>query len=232
MVGAIVAGWRRTLRPSTTYTYRAKLGEMLRTLTAFGAPPLTPPKIPAPANRSTVATPAELGTLLTTAKPFLRLFVLLYLQCGLRFSEAFAVTPRTWNREEHTVTIPVKGGVRTAQLSADAEILMASAMNQDPDRPYIDALHGTPIKPSGIRYAWNRLLKATNTNPNITAHDLRRTAATILYNTTKDLRIAQQLLGHKQLTSTLRYLAPLAPEEARRYAELLSFTRFTSEVKQ
>jgi len=69
-------------------------------------------------------------------------------------------------------------------------------------------------------------------NDELTAHDLRRTAATILYGATKDLRVPQQLLGHKNLSSTLEYLAPLAPDEARRYAELLRFDKFKSEVKQ
>ena len=64
------------------------------------------------------------------------------------------------------------------------------------------------------------------------AHDLRRSAATILYMATKDLRVPQQLLGHKNLASTLAYLAPMAPDEARRYQELLRFDHFHTEVKQ
>jgi integrase len=233
MVGAIVAGWRKNLRPSSAYLYRGKLNEALRMLETFGAPHLRAPKLPRPSNRATVATGNELARLLTAAQPHLRLFILLYLQCGLRFSETIAVTPRTWDRENHTVTIPVKGGrIRTAQVTPDAEILFASAINPDPDESFITALRGKRMTPSALRMMWNKLRKRCGVNPDLQAHDLRRTAATILYNTTKDLRIAQQLLGHKSLASTLSYLAPLAPDEARRYAELLRFDNFHTEVKQ
>ena len=233
MVGALIASWRHRHKPNTVYAYRAKLTKLARTLHEFGMPPVTIPKVPFPKPRATVATGNEVYRLLKDAPPWLRLFILLYLQCGLRRAEALAVTPRTWNREQHTVTIPVKGGrIRTANVTADVEILLAGAGDPNPDTPYIHQLRGRAITASGIRHAWTTHRKRCGVNPELTAHDLRRTAASIIYADTKDLRIAQQLLGHQNLISTLTYLTPLAPDEAKRYQELLRFERFHSEVKQ
>jgi len=43
-------------------------------------------------------------------------------------------------------------------------------------------------------------------NPRLTPHDLRRTVAKRVYDITCDLRIVQQLLGHRHITSTLHYI--------------------------
>lgn len=233
MVGALVAAWRKRYSPRTAYSYRGKLAQLLRTLEQFGGPHIVPPRVPPPPARATVASGDELCSLLKEPPPWMRLFILLYLQCGLRRSEALAVTPRSWNPDTHTVTIRVKGGrMRTAEVTPDAEILFTAAGAPDPDTPYIYALRGKPISHSGLRNAWIAHKKRCGVNPQVTAHDLRRTAATILYTATKDLRVPQQLLGHKNLASTLSYLAPMAPDEARRYSELLRFDHFKSEVKQ
>lgn len=161
--------------------------------------------------------------------------MLLYLQCGLRRAETLRVTSRSWDRQAHTVTIEVKGGrVRVAQITPDVEVLLAAADENHPapDDPYIHVLHGKPITPHGLAKAWTRHKAACAINPHLVPHDLRRTAATILYTATKDLRVPQQLLGHKNLPSTLEYLAPLHPDEARKYAELLRFDKFNSDTKQ
>jgi integrase/recombinase XerC len=233
MVSALVAGWQKSYAKSTTYRYRGILVRILRMLEEAGAPAITAPRVKPGHQRATVASPDELVRLLATPPPWLKLFILLYLQCGLRASEALAVTPRTWDTKHHTVTIPIKGDrIRTAEVTPDAEILFYAAGDCPPDTNFIDALHGKHISPRGIRQAWLRHKARCGVNPELTAHDLRRTAATILYHATKDLRVPQQLLGHQSLTSTLNYLAPLAPDEARRYAELLRFDKFKSEVKQ
>jgi integrase len=227
MIAAIVADWRRHHKASTAYYYRMQLGQALRVLSTYGAPPIQPPKVPKPGNRAITATAEELQRILTAAPPHLRLFVLLYLQCGLRRAEAMRVTPRSWDPAKHSVTIKVKGGhQRCAEVTEDVETLFRAAGDPDPDTSYISALHGKPITPKGMTTALKTLELKCGINEKVTAHDLRRTAASILYAATKDLRIPQQLLAHKNLTSTLAYIAPLAPNEARRYSELLRFDHF------
>jgi integrase/recombinase XerC len=167
-------------------------------------------------------------------QPFLRLYMLLYFQCGLRSSEALAVSPRTWNPETHAVTIPVKGKkMRTAEVTPEVETLFLAAHAEPTDhRSYIELLRGRQVTAHSIRQQWQAHRDKCGISNAVTAHDLRRTAATILYAATKDLRVPQQLLGHQNLASTLRYIAPMAPDEARRYAELLRFDKFHTEVKQ
>ena len=119
------------------------------------------------------------------------------------------------------------GHTRTAEITADVEAMFLAAGNDpDPDTSFIQILKGRTIGHEAIRKAWIKHRNACGVSPKVTAHDLRRSAATILYDQTKDLRVAQQLLGHKNLASTLKYLAPFAPDEARRYAELLRFDKF------
>ena len=233
MWGALVARWRRELRPNTAKTYLNVLKKIVGILAAHGAPPTQLPRLPRPKQRATVATVDELTRLLKEPPPYLRLFMLLYFQCGLRFSEALRVTPRSWNHLEQSVTVKTKGGAtRTVTITPDVEALLVSAGDPQPDTPYIHTLRGKHITDQTLRHAWQRHRQSCGVPENITAHDLRRTSATILYNATKDLRLPQQLLGHKDLRSTLAYIAPLATEDARRYQQLLSFEHFKSKEVQ
>jgi integrase/recombinase XerC len=47
------------------------------------------------------------------------------------------------------------------------------------------------------------------------AHGLRRTCGTDVMNTSKDIRVVQQMLGHAKLETTAAYVAPVSPEELR-----------------
>ena len=230
-----MAEWKKRLRKSTLALYRHNLQRLLETLATFGAPTIRAPKVPYGPQRAITATTEELARLLHSPEPFMRLYLLLYFQAGLRHHEMLRVTPRTWNPEQHTITIEIKGGkTRTAQLTADIERLFEAAKPWEgrEDQSFVSLLHGRPIGDNSLRNAWQRHRNQCGVNITVTAHDLRRTAASIVYAATKDLRDAQQLLGHQNLSSTLKYIAPLAPNEARRYAELLRFDHFHSEVKQ
>jgi integrase len=233
MVGALVGAWKTRYSKGTAYGYRNKLRSLLAAMVPYGLQTMKPPKLPPPPARAITATHNELVRLLSDPAPWLRLFILLYLQCGLRRAETLRVTPRTWNREQHTATIPVKGGeTRTLLLTPDVELLLDAAGDPPPDTSFISALYGKEVGFSTIRSAWKRHRTKHHVAENVTAHDLRRTAATIVMNATHDLRAAQQLLGHKNLSSTVHYIAPLEPAEARKYQQLLHFEHFKSEVKQ
>ncbi len=235
ITGALLANWLKSHKRSTAYAKRLQLQRLLRLLEEIGAPHIKLAKIAKPEARATVATPTELASLFATPAPWLRLFMLLYLQCGLRRAETLRVTLRSWNRDKHQVTVATKGHrTRVAEITEDVEALLAAIdqANTDPDMPCIHALHGKPITAHGINKAWARHRTNSGISGNLIPHDLRRTAANIVYSSTHDLRAPQQLLGHKNLASTLEYLTPLHPDEARKYAELLRFDKFKSPVKQ
>jgi len=233
MTGALLAEWRQNLRPWTVWTYRNELRLLCAALQQFGAPTIQMPRLPRPKARAVTATPDELVKLFKDPPAWLRLFQFLYFQCGMRLAEALAVTPRSWNKEQRTVTVKVKGGAhRTVTITTDIENLLLSAGNPDPDEPFIFTLKGRSITARGLEAAWQTHRRKCGVNPALTPHDFRRTAASIIYPATKDLRAVQELLGHKSLTSTLSYIAPLHPDDARKYSELLRFEHFKSEVKQ
>ena len=51
----------------------------------------------------------------------------------------------------------------------------------------------------------NFLARAGIANPNIAVHSLRDTMATNLYNQHKDIRLVQEILGHKHIQTTTKY---------------------------
>lgn len=183
------------------------------------------PKIRKPDPRAVIATEEQIQKLLAAARPPMQLFILLCWQTALRFSEALAVTPLTWDRAEKTIFIPVKGKKhrRIPVTAAIAKLLEVATTNTgDPSESCISLLNGRRINANGIRKRWWELTKkcgVTQLHP----HDLRRTTATNLYRITHDLRAVQQYLGHSNLVSTTHYLAPLTEEQLRQLHQLLEF---------
>lgn len=233
LTGELVLGlwtnWKARYAHNTLYTFTGVLRRLLVHLREHGAPKLQPPHVSGPRARPNIATPDQLAQLVRAAPPWLRLFILLCWQTALRFSEAWSVTPRSYDQKTQTVSIATKGGKhRVIPIPPDVETLIRPTLDGDPDKSCIALLKGGACSPATIRSAWCRLTKElgiTDVNP----HDLRRTTLTALYRESKDLRAVQQFAGHDNLTSTLRYLAPLKEEQLREYYKLL---RFHSEVKQ
>ncbi len=73
----------------------------------------------------------------------------------------------------------------------------------------------------GIGRAWQKAKKKAHANPSLWMHDLRRTAAVALYEVSKDLRVVEQMLGHKSLSSTITYLEHRDPGKLRPYLEAI-----------
>lgn len=200
-----------------------QLRSLLRALQEHGAPQIEIPKVPGPKAREVIAGQTEIDRLLAIAAPWMRLFILLCWQTALRFSEALAVTPRSYDKETQTAAIPTKGGkLRVIPLTEGIVELVRPTLHGDPDQSCIALLKGGRCSPGAVRSAWYKLtrsLELTHLNP----HDLRRTTATELYRASHDLRAVQQYLGHDEMTSTLRYLAPLKEEKLRELHQLLNF---------
>jgi integrase len=236
MAFGLVAGWRHRNAPSTAYHRRNALQRILRHLEKFGAPPIDLPKLRMPKARGITATREEIAQLLTHASPHMRLFILLCWHLALRFSEAFAVSTQAWDRDNHTITVTVKGGgERTIPTTPEVEEMLAVATHHEaPGQGAVSALHGhRSYSKYALRMEWKRLkkkagLRGHEANP----HDLRRTTATALYAISKDLRAVQQYLGHTTMAATVHYIAPLAPDKLREYQQLLDFEHFHSAQKQ
>ena len=178
-----------------------------------------------PRQRIVTFTEAEAAAVLEAAPPSLRLALLLCCDCGLRSGEAVRIAPADYNAQRHTITFVQKGGnKRIATVTARVEQLFALAPDTgEPLTPYCSRLHSTGRKMSYpiLAAAWRKLKKRLGIRPELRMHDLRRTLATNAYRATKDLILTQQLLGHQNLESTLRYIAPLDTPNLRPLLESL-----------
>ncbi len=228
-IDGLVSRWKAVYAANTLYTRTGILRRLLSTLREFGAPALLVGKIKPGKPRPRIATDQELDALLSAAPAHLRLFILLCWQCSLRHAEAIAVTPRSYNPDERTVSIKVKGGAtRTIPVTPPIAALITSTLEGDPDTSCVHLLKGRTLARASIYSAWARLCRQKQI-VGLTPHDLRRTTANQVLNATGDLRDVQAYLGHENLRSTAHYIVPFGD---RRVRELQQLLKFHSEVKQ
>ncbi|HTV60103.1 MAG TPA: tyrosine-type recombinase/integrase [Verrucomicrobiae bacterium] len=218
-IARLVAAWTQRLAAATVFRRANTLRRILRDLEYDDLPRgLTEavPQFKQPPPRETIATPEETAKLYAQAPPFLQLFLHLLNDSGLRFAEAFRCAPENYDAKTHTVTLIVKGGNNhTVPVSPETEKLFRMHRG-DPSTPYVAALHGMPSMTKGtLRWHWKKLKKQTGVNPDLWPHDIRRTTAVDLYESSKDLRAVQELLGHSHMGTTVRYLAHRDPARLR-----------------
>lgn len=182
------------------------------------------PRLRKPDARTVIATPEELEALIAAAQPWLRTIILLAAHAGLRRSDALQVAPIHYNAEAATISITQFKTKRplTVPVSERLARHLQAAPADGPATPYYLAYRfGKPICTGAIEGAWQRLKKNTGVNRQLWLHDLRRTLAVSLYEVSKDIRVVEQMLGHKSLTSTAHYLEHRDPQKLRPYLEML-----------
>jgi integrase len=144
---------------------------------------------------------------MAAASTSLRCWLLLCSDLAMRNATAARICPNDYDRERGTITFRTKFGTcQTLPVTAELASLFAK-VPADADGSIAYVVHlakGGRMKHPGLAfYDLRRKLKIAR---QITAHDLRRTTATAIYNQTADLRKVQAVLGHKQLSTTLHYL--------------------------
>lgn len=170
-----------------------------------------------------IATPDELTRILGQSPPWMRCFLLLCCQLGLRFNEAARIRLIDWTPSTSTLSARTKGNkVRLLPTTPELDELLTVAARRDapPDTSVLWLLLGKPASHGPhigtlereprefIRKEWQRMKRRLNINPNLTIHDLRRTRITEVYRQTLDVKLAQQFAGHESVASTALYLAP------------------------
>ena len=178
-----------------------------------------------PDARTRIASADELTRLLAEAKPGLRCLILLCLSTAMRLSEAMSICQANYDATNKTVTFKGKGGV-TNQLPVTEEIaaLFASAAPATANESFVLALSENANATSTMQSQWDALKKKVGVDPRLRIHDLRRTQAAAVYRSTKDLRLVQQLLGHRRMESTFLYLAPHDPHNLKPLIEAIQPT--------
>jgi integrase len=208
---SLVNSWRGRYAPSTTWQYTCYLRMLARSIGQIAEIPglhRDVPRVKMPRPRTEILTPEEISALLTNADPWMRVFLTLTTALGLRHSEALDVRPAGFNPDKHTVTFLAKGGERqTMPTTEEVEALFTNAPpGHDPMTPLVEIYKGAPVNRNSTWWAWHKLKRKAGVRDNITPHDLRRTLAVTGYELTKDLRFIWQVLRHRNLSSTARYL--------------------------
>lgn len=186
----------------------------------YGAPNLRKvifvPPLPKP--RNVTATAEERELLLRAAPEHVRCWLLLCSDLAIRSGTAAILGPQHYDRARGLLTFRTKYQA-TQVLPVTAELKGLLNRCTLPDLPFVAQLprgtYGAGPRPleslgrmsiQGLRTAYGELKREVGITRKLTPHDLRRTTVRRVYDSTRDLRIAQALLGHSDLSSTLWYL--------------------------
>jgi integrase/recombinase XerC len=129
--------------------------------------------------------------------------------CGLRISEALALTPR--QAQVNPLVITGKGGkTRIVPVLPRVAEVMAAYAELCPfplarDEPMFRGRRGGPLTARIIQLAIGRMRGALSLPDTATPHALRHSFATHLLGAGADLRVIQELLGHASLSTTQTY---------------------------
>lgn len=125
---------------------------------------------------------------------------------GLRCVEVARLEVADWDRAERLIYVWGKGGRRrTVPVPDDVAAALAPHV-RDRDRGPIFGIGAARLSQLVSQWMRQAGLKS-EARDGKSAHALRHRAATEAYRRTKDLQAVQQLLGHKNVATTDRYLA-------------------------
>ena len=225
--------WRKHgYAPATIAVHRTYLKQLLRYLVDCGAPAHIARSItraPYAEPRTVIAEEGEIEKLRASAPKiprarWLPCFLEIIAGHGLRFTEAKKLCAAHYNPTDHTIKYMVKGR-RFNQLPATQalqEFFRTAPPSDDPHKPLLERFHRKPVHEKAMRKKWKALLLAAGVNPNLNPHDLRRTIAVRSLDSTGDMRVPQQILGHENLATTGKYLMHRNPEKIRPLLEQLN----------
>ncbi|MBW8638599.1 tyrosine recombinase XerC [Hoeflea sp. WL0058] len=131
--------------------------------------------------------------------------------CGLRISEALALTPFDLTADRTSLTVTGKGGkTRIVPLLEVAREAVADYRRLCPwtlelDAPLFRGVRGGALQPAIIQKEMRRMRSALGLPDSATPHALRHSFATHLLAGGGDLRSIQELLGHASLSTTQIY---------------------------
>jgi site-specific recombinase XerD len=155
-----------------------------------------------------------------------RLLFLLMLRCGLRVSEACALTWEQIDMEAGTVRINNgKGQVdRVVYLAPDVETTLEVWRARRSGSLYLfpsDLKQSAPLTPRTVQRWMARYLQRASINRLYTPHCLRHTFATQLLNAGIPLEVLKELMGHQSIQMTLRYAQLYESTKRQQYTQAM-----------
>jgi integrase len=149
---------------------------------------------------------------------------------GFRRQELASLRPEEVDLERGTVSVAASyaknGESRTLPIGPRLKALLQDALSARGSAPtvLVDE-HEQPWKPRALTYRFYDLCKLAKLEP-LSPHIMRHTFASRLVMAGVDLRTVQELMGHKSITMTMRYVH-LSPDHKRAAMETLE-SRFSS----
>ena len=130
--------------------------------------------------------------------------------CGLRISEALALTPRHFEVGDMLRLLGKGNKERVVPLlplvrQAVAQYREIAPFQPGPDEPLFRGVQGRPLSPRQVQKLMQTLRGALGLPASATPHALRHSFATHLLAGGGDLRAIQDLLGHADLSTTQHY---------------------------
>lgn len=164
------------------------------------------------------------------------LIITLFLNCGLRVSELVGID--LGDIKENTLTVTGKGNkqrvvyLNRACIVALEEYLPVRAKFASPgEKALILSERKQRIAPITVKKLIKKHIEAAGLDSNkYSAHKLRHTAATLMYQNGVDVLTLKEILGHEQLNTTQIY-THLAPSELQLAAEANPLSRVKRKKK-
>lgn len=143
------------------------------------------------------------------------------LNTGMRKEEILSLKWRCVDFEENKITLldTKNGEKRFVPMNSDTRTILIEARK----KRVCDYVFANPItqnRYADLKGSFKAVCKLAGIE-NLRFHDLRHTAATRMANDKANILVVQNILGHKDIKTTMRYAHPI-PEEAIKAVELLS----------
>lgn len=136
------------------------------------------------------------------------IFITIY-SAGLRVSEAVALTARQIDSANMVIHVRQGKGRKDRYVMLSEQLLTILRAYWKRARPTDFLLPGPdpkrPITVRSVQRACRDAVRAAGLDPSVTVHTLRHSFATHLLEQGVDIRVIQDLLGHRHITSTTRY---------------------------
>jgi site-specific recombinase XerD len=136
------------------------------------------------------------------------LFTAIY-AAGLRVSEAVALTAKDIDSARMVIAVRQGKGRKDRYVMLSEQLLVILRDYWKRDRPQLWLFPGVdprrPVTTRTVQRACRQAAHAAGLDKTVTVHTLRHSFATHLLEQGVDIRVIQDLLGHRHITSTTRY---------------------------
>jgi integrase len=183
-----------------------------------------------PAGRVRYLSDEERKNLLAACSERLRQIVVIALDTGMRKGELLALRWSDIDLKNRLIQVETsKNGERRDIPMSDRVYAILKALPPRVDTPYLFA-NADGHHQADLKTTWTTAVRRVKLE-NFTFHDLRHTFASTLVMAGVDIRTVQQLMGHKDITMTMRY-SHLSPAHRRSAIKALSRRRTESKLNQ